>query len=163
MFANRALSIAFWSAARLPLICFFCSRLSASRCSDGRARIGGESVSYLRLLSLLEKGLLAGLLLGLLASEVLWLRDIAELLVVDALEVDLLRRRDDVPGVDSPERNAVDLEGAGDEENALVEVLEEDDALAAEAAREQDQDGTGLQRRSRGPGPGGLADLRKTS
>jgi hypothetical protein len=41
----------------------------------------------------------------------------------------------------------------------LVERLEEDDALAAEATREEDQDGSGLERVSRGPGAKGLADL----
>lgn len=53
--------------------------------------------------------------------------------------------RDHVAAVDAAERDAVDFEGAGDEENALVEGLEEDDALAAEAAREQDQDAAGLE------------------
>lgn len=43
------------------------------------------------------------------------------------------------------ERNTVDLEGTGDEENTLGEVLKEDDTLATEAAGQEDQDSTGLE------------------
>jgi len=45
----------------------------------------------------------------------------------------------------------------------LVERLEEDHALATEAAGEQDQDGTGLQRLPRVPGTDGFADLMNIS
>lgn len=120
---------------------------------------GASSVSYLWLLSLLEESLLAGLLLGLLANEVLGLGDLVDLLGVDAREVDLLRCSDDVSGVDSSQGDTVDLEGAGDEQDTLVEGLQEDDTLAAEAAGEQDQDGAGLQGLARLPGANGLADL----
>lgn len=115
--------------------------------------------SYLWLLSLLEESLLAGLLLGLLANKVLGLGDLIDLCGVDTREVDLLGCSNDVAGVNSSQGNAVDLEGAGDKQNTLVEGLQEDNPLAAEAASEQDQDGTGLQGLARLPGADGLADL----
>lgn len=40
-------------------------------------------------------------------------------------------------------------------------MLEENDALAAETAGEEDQDGTGLERGTRLGGADGLADLRE--
>lgn len=115
--------------------------------------------THLWLLSLLEEGLLASLLLGLVGGEVLGLRNLLDLLLVQARQVDLLRRRDDVPGVDPAQGHTVDLEGTGNEEDALVEGLEENNALAAESAGEEDQDGAGLQGLARRPGTDGLADL----
>lgn len=115
--------------------------------------------SYLWLLSLLEESLLARLLLGLLANEVLGLGDLVNLGSVDTGEVNLLGGGDDVSGVDSSQGNTVDLEGASDEEDTLVEGLQEDDTLAAETASEQDQDGAGLQRLAGLPAADGLADL----
>lgn len=50
---------------------------------------------------------------------------------------------DNVAGVDSAERDTVDLEWAGNQENTLGEVLQEDDALATETASEEDQNSTG--------------------
>lgn len=88
------------------------------------------------------------------------MRDLLDLLLVQARDVDLVGGGDDVSGVDASQGNAVDLEGAGDEQNTLVEGLEEDDALAAEAAGEKDQDGAGLERLPGRPGADGLADLR---
>lgn len=85
--------------------------------------------------------------------------DLLNLLLVEGGEVDLVGGGDNVAGVDAAQGNTVDLEGARDEQDTLVEGLEEDDALAAEAAGEQDQDGTGLQRLARSPGAEGLADL----
>jgi len=128
---------------------------------DGLLVSGTAAVNLLLLglLSLLEESLLARLLLGLLGGEVLWLRDLLNLLVVEAADVDLVRGSDDVSGVDAAQGNAVDLEGTGDEQDTLVERLEEDNALAAEATGEQDQDGTGLEGLARGPGADGLADL----
>lgn len=135
-----------------------CARARAS--ADRRVSQGVVGIdSYLWLLSLLEECLLAGLLLGLLADEVLGLGHLVDLLGVDAGQVNLLGGGDDVSGVHSSQRDAVDLEGAGDEQDALVEGLEEDNALAAEAAGEQDQDGAGLQGVARLPGADGLADL----
>lgn len=115
--------------------------------------------SYLWLLSLLEERLLTGLLLGLLADKVLGLGDLVDLLGVDAGQVDLLGGGDDVSGVDSSQGDAVDLEGASDEQDTLVEGLEEDDTLAAEATGEKDQDSAGLQSVPWLPGANGLADL----
>ncbi len=171
MLASSALSTAFWSAARELLICFFCSSArrvrvpspflfaeTAGAPRDPRGESGGRQ-AHLWLLALLEESLLASLVLGLLAGEVLGLRDLVDLLRVDALQVHLLRRRNDISRVDSPERHAVDLEGAGNEQDALVEGLEEDDALAPEAAGQQDQDRAGLKRLPRLPRADGLASL----
>ena len=47
--------------------------------------------------------------------------------------------------VDPPQRHAVDLEGARNEEDALREGFQEDHSLASEAAGEEDEDGTGLE------------------
>lgn len=66
---------------------------------------------------------------------------------------------DDVSGVDSAQGNTVDLEGAGDQEDTLVEGLQENDALATEATSEEDQDGTGLEGLARSPSADRLADL----
>lgn len=115
--------------------------------------------SYLGLLSLLEEGLLAGLLLGLLGGEVLGLRDLLDLLLIEARDVDLVGSGDDVSGVDSAEGNTVDLEGAGDEEDALVKGLQEDDTLATETASEEDEDSAGLEGLAGSPRSDGLADL----
>lgn len=115
--------------------------------------------SYLWLLSLLEESLLAGLLLGLLSDEVLGLADLLDLLLVDSGQVNLLGCGDDVSGVDPAQRDTVDLEGTGNEEDTLVEVLQEDDTLAAEAASQEDQNGAGLEGLARCPSADGLADL----
>lgn len=114
---------------------------------------------YLGLLSLVEESLLTDDLLGLVGGEVLGLGDLLDLLGVEAVDIDLEGGGDDVARVDPAQGHAVDLEGAGDEEDALVEGLEEDDALAAEAAGDQDQDGAGLEGLARGPGADSLADL----
>lgn len=141
---------------RCPQLIFRVSKKSGC----ALATRGGGIVSYLWLLSLLEKSLLAGLLLlGLLANKVLGLGDLLDLLGVNTGKVNLLGGGDDVSGVDPSQGDAVDLEGAGDEQNTLVEGLEEDDTLAAEAAGQQDQDGTGLQGGAGLPGADGLADL----
>lgn len=122
-----------------------------------------DSSSYLGLLSLLEEGLLAGLLLSLLRREVLRLSNLLELGLVDTREVDLHGCGDDVSRVDATERNTVDLKGPSNEQDALVESLEKDDALAAEPTSEEDQNSTGLKRAARRPGADGLADLKKQS
>lgn len=117
-------------------------------------------ISYLWLLSLLEECLLAGLLLlGLLADKVLGLGNLVNLLGVDTGQVNLLGGGDNVSGVDSSQGDTVDLEGAGDEQHTLVEGLEKNDTLAAEATGQQDQDGTGLQGGAGLPRADGLADL----
>lgn len=109
--------------------------------------------TYLGLLALLEESLLGLLLSGLLLGEVAGSGDLLDDLLVNSGDVNALGGGDNVAGVDTAEGNTVDLEGAGNEENTLLEVLEQDDTLAAEAASQEDQDGTGLE---------GLADLSGT-
>ena len=116
-------------------------------------------ISHLWLLALLEELLLSLLLVGLLPSKVLLRGDLVNLRLVNAGQVNLLRCGDNVAGVDSSERHAVDLEWAGDEEDTLWEALQEDDVLAAEAASEEDEHGTGSEAWPWGGGPDGFADL----
>ena len=66
---------------------------------------------------------------------------------------------DNVAGVDAAEGDTVDLEGTGDEEDTLAEVLQKDDALAAEATSEEDEDGTGSEGGSGSGRSDGFADL----
>jgi hypothetical protein len=122
-------------------------------------RTSAADLLLLSLLSLLEESLLTSLLLGLLGGEVLGLRNLLNLLLVEAADVDLVGGGDNVAGVDAAQGNTVDLEGTGNQEDTLVKGLDKDDTLAAEAAGEQDQDGTGLEGLARGPGADGLADL----
>ena len=67
---------------------------------------------------------------------------------------------DNIAGIDSSEGDTVDLEWASDEQDTLVEVLQEDDALATETASEEDEDGTGLESWARSRSSDGFADLR---
>ena len=115
--------------------------------------------SYLGLLALLEESFLALLLRRLLPGKVVVARDLVDDGRVDAADVDLCPGGDNVAGVDASEGNAVDLEGASDEENTLVEGLEENNALSAEAASEEDQDGTRLEGGARLVRADSLADL----
>ena len=116
-------------------------------------------IAYLWLLALLEESLL-GLLLSLLVlGEVSGSGDLLNRLGVNTGDVDTLGGGNNVAGVHATERDTVDLERTGDKEDTLVEGLEEDDTLAAEAAGEDDQDGTGLERLPGSPGADGLADL----
>jgi hypothetical protein len=103
-----------------------------------------STFTYLGLLSLLEESFL-GLLLGLLLlGEVVGSADLLENALVDTADVHTLASGDHVASVHPSERNTVDLEGTGNEEDTLVKVLEEDDTLATEATGEEDQDSTGL-------------------
>lgn len=61
-------------------------------------------------------------------------------------DVDDGRGGNDVAVVYAAQRDAVGFERAGDEEDALLELAQEHDALTAEAAREEDQDGSGGER-----------------
>lgn len=115
--------------------------------------------SYLWLLALLEELGLAGLLVGGLAGEVLLVGDLLDLLGVDTGDINLVGCGDNVAGVDAADWDTVDLEWAGDEENTLVEGVQEDDTLAAEATSEENEDGAGDEGRARGGGTDGLADL----
>lgn len=105
-----------------------------------------DDVPYLWLLALLEESILALRLGLLLPGKVLVARDLLDGRLLDAADVDLCPSSNDVAGVDAAERNTVDLEWTGDEEDSLGEVLEEDDALATEAAGEENEDGTRLER-----------------
>jgi hypothetical protein len=82
---------------------------------------------------------------GLVLGEVAVLADLVQDLGVNALQVNRGGGSDDISGVYPSQRNAVNFEGTGDEENTLGEVLEENDALAAETTSEEDNDGTGLE------------------
>lgn len=102
--------------------------------------------TYLGLLALLEERVLTRLVGGLVFGEVAVLADLAQDLLVDALDINLGRGRDNVAGVYPSQRNAIDFERTGDKEHTLGKVLEEDDALAAETTSEEDDDGTGYER-----------------
>lgn len=62
--------------------------------------------------------------------------------------------------VDAAERNTINLKWAGDKENPLVKVVEEDDPLASEATREEDENSAGLQAFPETGWADGLADLK---
>jgi hypothetical protein len=145
------------AAGNLLLLCVVnnvSQSLSVQLCSHAEA-----GNSYLGLLSLLEESLLTGLLLGLLGGEVLGLGNLIHLLLVKTGEVNLVGGGDDVSGVNPSQGYTVDLEGAGDQEDTLIEDLKENDALAAEATGKKNQDGTGLEGLAGSPGADSLADL----
>lgn len=93
----------------------------------------------------MEESLLALLLHALLLGEVFRGRSLLQSLLVSTADVNTLAGGDHVAGVNSSERNAIDLEGTGDEKDTLAEVLEEDNTLAAETSSEEDQNSTGLE------------------
>ena len=129
---------------------------------DGLLVLGaaGGNLLLLGLLALLEESLLGALLVGLLvAGEVVGVGDLLEGLAVKTVDGDGGAGGDNVAGVDATERDTVDLEGTGDEEDTLVEGLEENDALATETASEKDEDGTGLEGSTGLVGVLGLAGL----
>lgn len=131
--------------------------MSLRRCSSGRPI--GDDQTYLGLLSLLEESLLGLLLSLLLLGKVVLGGDLLNGLGVNTADVDAGASGDHVAGVDTAEGNTVDLEGTGDEENTLLEVLEENDTLSTEATGEEDQDGTGLKALADLGGTDSLADL----
>lgn len=136
--ANSALSTAFWSSARLPSTCFFCPVVSTCPAAYNARD------TNLRLLSLLEEGLLARLLLALFPGKVVVRRNLVHHFGIQALEVYACACRNDISGVHSSEGDTVDFEWAGDEQDALRECFEEDDTLASEAAGEKDENRSGL-------------------
>lgn len=71
-----------------------------------------------------------------------------------------MRRGDNVAGIDSSEGNTVDFERAGNEENALREVLQENHALTTETTSKKDKDGTGDKSGTGSRGTDGLANLK---
>lgn len=114
---------------------------------------------YLCLLALLEECILSLLLVTLLPSKVVLARNLIDLLRVNTSQINLVGSSDHVAGVDAAERDTVDLEGTGDEEDTLLEVLQENDALATETTSEEDEDGTGGKRFAGRRGSDSLADL----
>jgi hypothetical protein len=146
MVARRALSTAFWSSTRSLEVSFFyricqCCRVPAQSWD-----------TYLGLLALLEERILTRLVGSLVLGEVTVLAGLLDDLLVYALQVDLGGGGNDISGVYSSKGNTVDFEGTGNKEDTLGEVLEDNDALAAEATSKEDDDGTGLE---------GLANLRR--
>ena len=129
---------------------------------DGLLVLGaaGGNLLLLGLLALLEESLLGALLVGLLvAGEVVGVGDLLEGLAVKTVDGDGGAGGDHVAGVDATERDTVDLEGTGDQEDTLVEGLKENDTLAAETTSEEDEDGTGLEGSTGLVGVLGLAGL----
>jgi len=108
-------------------------------------KLGFHHFTYLCLLALLEEFLLTLLLVTLLASKVLLAGDLLNLCGVNTGDIELQGSGDNIAGVDSSERNTVDLEWAGNEEHTLVEAVEKDDTLAAETTSEEDENGAGLE------------------
>jgi len=103
-------------------------------------------LTYLRLLALLKKRLLGLLVLSLIPCPVLFRGYLLENCLVQALDVYLCLSCDNVSVVHTAERYTIDLERTGNEEHALVEIVQEDDPLAAETASEENKDGAGFQR-----------------
>ena len=116
-------------------------------------------VPYLWLLALLEESLLTSLVRLLLPGEVRVAGNLVNNTRVNAADVDLCPGGDNVAGVDTSERNTVDLERTGDEEYTLVEGLQENDTLSTEATGEENENGTGLERGARLVWTDSLADL----
>ncbi|KAH9882113.1 hypothetical protein J1614_001285 [Plenodomus biglobosus] len=101
--------------------------------------------TYLGLLALLEERILTRLVGSLVLGEVTILASLLQNLLVYTLDVDRGGSGDNIAGVYPSQGNTVDFEGTSDEENTLGKVLEDNDALAAEATSEEDNDGTGLE------------------
>lgn len=74
-----------------------------------------------------------------------------------ASKVNLSRRSNDIRLVNPPDGDTVDLERSSNKEESASELLEEDNALAAEAAGEEDEDGAGGDGRAELGGLDGLA------
>jgi hypothetical protein len=153
MVAKRALSTDFWSSTRSFAVSFFYRNCQYNPLE------GVIVCTYLGLLALLEERVLTRLVGGLVLGEVAVCADLVQNLRVDALQVDRGGGSDDISGVYPSQRNAVNFEGTGDEEDTLGKVLEENDTLATETTSEEDNDGTGLKRCSGFRRADGLASL----
>jgi hypothetical protein len=110
-------------------------------------------------LALLEEGILA-LALLLLTCPVLVLAHAVEDFGVEVRDIDRCAGCDYVAVVDAAQRDTVGLERSSNEENALVKLAQQDNALAGEATGEEDQDCAGLERLAVLGGVSGLAGLR---
>jgi hypothetical protein len=110
-----------------------------------KGKRGVVDQSYLWLLSLLQESVLALLLPALLLpGKVLGAGDLVHRLLVKTANVDFRRRGNHVSRVHPSEGHAIDLERSGHEQGAFLEVLQEDDSLAAESAGEENEDGAWL-------------------
>lgn len=133
---------------------------SSTRSLALRYVLSSCELTHLWLLALLEKLLLSWLLLTLLPGEVFLTRNLLDLLGVKSWNVDLERCGDNVAGVDSAERNTVDLEWTSNEEDTLGKALQENDTLATETASKENKDGTGSKGFARSRGSDRFADLK---
>lgn len=118
----------------------------------------GLRVRLLRLGFALSEELLlrGGLALGGRLGEV----RVVDLLVdLEVAELNLGGGGDNVGLVDPAERDTVDLVGAGHKQQSALELLQEDDAPACEAASKEDEDGAGGDGRAQLRGLGVLAAL----
>jgi hypothetical protein len=95
-------------------------------------------------LAILEELLLA-LAILLLPSPVLVLADPVYHLLVHAGDVYSRRGPDYITVVDAADGHTVGLVGAGDEEDTLRELAKENDALAAETSREENENISGCE------------------
>jgi hypothetical protein len=116
--------------------------------------------SDLRLLALLEESILARLLRLFILGEVARLAGLPHNTLVHTLQIYLCRGRDNISCVDPSQGNAIDFERTRDEEDTLLEVLQENDALSAEATSEEDDNSAGSERRADLGGADGLASLK---
>ena len=99
------------------------------------------SLIHLWLLSLLEECLLSLLLLAGLSCKIFGLSYFINLFLINTRQVDLVRCGDNIAGIDTAERDTVDLEWSSDKENTLFEGLQENNALATETTSEEDENG----------------------
>lgn len=123
----------------------------------------GVDVLLLRCcLALLEESILA-LAILLLAGPVLVLAHAVEDFGVQVRDIDRCAGRNYIAVVDAAQRDAVGLEGSGDQEDTLVKLAQQDNALSREATGEEDQDCAGLERFAVLGGVGSLAGLRSSA
>ena len=108
---------------------------------DGSMQSLAFSGNDLLLGALLGEDLVSLFLVLLAAGEHL----VTDLGNVDALEVDLGAGGDGVNLVDAFERHAVDLVWAGHSEQTTVQSLQENNSLATESTREQDENSAWLE------------------
>lgn len=103
------------------------------------------SLNFLLLFLVTEELLLSGGILRLLffgkVSNV-------ELFSVNRADVDASRCGNNVAGVNTSERNTVNLERSGNEKSVILKTLKEDDSLTTETASQDDQDSSGNKRRT---------------
>jgi len=118
--------------------------LGLERGDDGAVHrlLGGDAICTHDLLggTLGEEGLVVGSPGPVVAGEGL----VGDAGHINLRHVNLRARAQRVHLVDALKGHAVDLVRAGDQEQARLELLQEDDALAAEATREEDEDAAGL-------------------